>query len=206
MSNNVNKPGLVFDIGAYRGDKTKSYLMQGHTVVSFEPNPIYAEKLRRRFKKNVTVVEKAVGSFDGLVKLLICSSAGTLSTCTPLWKTGRFARHKWDKEIDVEQTTLNTAIAEYGKPTFIKIDVEGYEYEVLKGLSSPVCALSFEFVSEFKSALSKCIDRLVDLGYQQFSFKKAKQPDLYIPWGGHLKTVEALSELPKGTWGDVYAR
>jgi len=206
VPDNMNKPGLVFDIGAYRGDKTKSYLTQGHTVVSFEPNPIYADKLRRRFKKNVTVAEKAVGSFDGLVKLSICSSAGTLSTCSPSWKTGRFAHHTWDKEIDVEQTTLDTAIAEYGKPTFIKIDVEGYEYEVLKGLSYPVCELSFEFVCEFQYALSKCIDRLVDLGYEQFSFKKAQQPDLHIPWGGPLEMVEALGELPKGTWGDVYAR
>jgi len=206
VMSNTNKTGLVFDVGAYRGDKTKSYLLQGHNVVSFEPNPVYAAKLRSRFKKNVTVVEKAVGSFGGTVKLMICSRAATISTCSPLWKTGRFAQYKWDKEIDAEQITLDTAISEYGKPDFIKIDVEGYEYEVLKGLSSYVCELSFEFACEFQSAISKCVERLVELGYRQFSFKNAKQSNLYISWGSSFEAIDALGKMPVCTWGDVYAK
>ena len=34
---------------------------------------------------------------------------------------------------------------EFGKPAFCKIDVEGYEYKVIKGLSEPLNTVSFEF-------------------------------------------------------------
>ena len=43
-----------------------------------------------------------------------------------------------------------------GSGTFVKIDVEGFEYEVLKGLSTPVPYLSFEFVPECRGIAFNC--------------------------------------------------
>jgi len=49
-------------------------------------------------------------------------------------------------------------IEDYGVPSFIKIDVEGFEYEVIKGLSHPVKFISFEFTPEYIESSIKIID------------------------------------------------
>jgi hypothetical protein len=49
------------------------------------------------------------------------------------------------KTADVSTVTLADAIARYGAPQFIKVDVEGHEFEVLGGLKTPVRYLSFEY-------------------------------------------------------------
>ena len=41
-------------------------------------------------------------------------------------------------------TTLQNLMEEFGQPYFIKIDAEGFEQEILSGLSSTIPCLSFE--------------------------------------------------------------
>ena len=42
---------------------------------------------------------------------------------------------RWDRAVEVEVTTLDDLIAVHGAPAFCKIDVEGFEVDVLAGLT-----------------------------------------------------------------------
>ena len=53
---------------------------------------------------------------------------------------------------------------EYGVPEFIKIDTEGFELEVIKGLSTPLKALSFEYtLPHLKEQVITCVELLDEL-------------------------------------------
>ena len=58
-------------------------------------------------------------------------------------------------------TTLDKLIEKYGEPVFIKIDVEGFELEVLKGLTRPVKLLSYEYtVPEQIDRVIECMEQI----------------------------------------------
>ena len=99
----------------------------------------------------------------------ICSKANTISTFSDQWKKGRFADYQWDKTIKVEVTTLEAVIQKHGVPKYCKIDVEGYEWEVLQGLKSLVPNLSFGYTIEFMDTAKRCVEHLQNLGYVYFN-------------------------------------
>jgi len=200
------KPGdLAFDVGANIGDRTDAMLSVGARVVAFEPQPKCAREVRARAGSDrLTVVESAMGSQVGQAELHLTSTHGWASL-RPDWQ-----RSDELGTMTVPVTTLDAEIARHGKPIFCKIDVEGYEAEVLKGLSTPVQALSLEFHchSQGVGKVQECLMLLSKLGSYEFNITAGETAELLLPdW----ISMEALaSSFPNCAsphpYGDIFAR
>jgi FkbM family methyltransferase len=150
---------LIFDIGANEGFLTQIFLEAGYKVVSVEPDPRNFGILQTRFgsNPNVILVNAAVSSSDTPVNFYIDKQDKALGTVSAKWKDVRQSIMTITTMLAV---TLDQLIAEHGEPVFIKIDVEGYEEAVLKGLSKRVSLLSFEailplFLAETVNAINQ---------------------------------------------------
>lgn len=206
-------PGdLCFDVGAHVGDRTATLLALGARVVAVEPQPLCVEKLRLGFGGNArfVLVETAVGPSPGRAELRVPLRGPAIASMSEEWiarvrESGRFAT-EWSESLPVEMTTLDALIDEYGLPQFCKIDVEGYEFEVLQGLSRPIPTLSLEFTPEHLAATERCIARLEELGRYEYSYSVGESFRLASGWLPPDALLGQLTLLPALSFGDAYAR
>jgi FkbM family methyltransferase len=210
-------PGdLCFDIGAHVGSRIPAWSRLGARIVAVEPHPTCVRILRRLYggAPNVELVEAALGASPGEQVMLVCDREPTVSTLSQEWastmrrRRRSFATVRWDRLVVVRVTTLDALIARYGEPVFCKIDVEGYDLEVLTGLSQPLRALSFEYVPPALDTALACLDRLRQLGPYEFNWSPGESMRLQLPDWVDARQVAALlrSLSDQANPGDVYAR
>jgi FkbM family methyltransferase len=208
------QPGdLVFDVGANVGNRTKVFLKLGARVIAVEPQRQCAVLLESAFRgsRSLTVVRKALGATPVEAEMLM-ADVDTISSLSPEWvrsvrESGRFRGHEWTRTERVEVDTLDNLIKHYGRPAFVKIDVEGYELEVLSGLSTPVRALSFEFTPEYLANTVKCIDRICGIAGARFQISLEETMRFAFPtWMSAAEAKAALAGIDAKTFGDLYVR
>lgn len=211
----VKAGDLVFNVGANVGTRTQIFVDLGCEVIALEPQPAIADVLRERYKAEpkVHVIQAAAGGGGGMVKLMLCTD-NQLATCAPGWAESladRWPMEKWQEAIDVMQVTLHSLIYdyEYGLPDFIKIDVEGYEREVIRGLSQKVDVLCFEATIPYVEPAIECVDDLSQrLGFTRFNYIVQETMKLVLDgWVPAEMMKEILRSLPESTfYVDVFAR
>ncbi|MBI3160453.1 MAG: FkbM family methyltransferase [Chloroflexi bacterium] len=212
----VRAGDLCFDIGAHVGNRLRAMAQLGARVVALEPQPVFYDFLRLAYGRNpnVTLRQTAAGARPGGARMLVSGNAPTVSSLSPEWvaamqtRDATFSWVRWEREIEVEVTTLDALISEFGQPRFCKIDVEGYESQALEGLSQPLACLSFEYLHSALELGEACIQRLERLGRYRYNLTVIEATDLLLPeWVGAADLTAALRDLPAGaTSGDVYAR
>jgi FkbM family methyltransferase len=191
------------------------FLKLGARVVAVEPQPLCALILRVVFGRNgrVTVLRKALGAAEGTAQLRV-STASTISSMSTEWidavtRSGRFEGSRWTGRRKVAVATLDGLIQRWGEPSFVKIDVEGFEYEVLRGLSRPLAAVAFEFTPEFMSSALKCLNHLQQLGPYRFNYSLGESMEWGLDrWLDGREFATRLETLRDDTsvFGDIYAR
>ena len=211
----ISTDDICFDIGANVGNRTKVFLRLGAWVVAVEPQQRCINLLKQAFGDHprLQLVQRALGEADGQAELLI-SEANTISTLSAEWieavkNSGRFSEYSWDKKQVVQLTTMDSLIAEYGVPAFIKIDVEGFEFQVIRGLSRSVRVLSLEFTPEFMDAALQCIEHLQRLGNIRMNYSIEENMSLELDeWVSPEECIRVLSKLGRDNkiFGDLYVR
>jgi FkbM family methyltransferase len=157
---------LIFDVGANRGQRTDVFLRLGARVVAVDPDAANQRLLSRKYHgRPVTIVGKAVSDSEREETLRTTSPGSGLNTLSDKWvrtladkpsKLG--ARVGYPLSQKVEATTLARLMEAHGVPRYIKVDVEGHELHVLRGLGRPVPFVSFEAIlPEFAPETAECI-------------------------------------------------
>jgi len=209
------RPGdLTFDVGAHVGDRVASFRRLGARVIAVEPQPALVFTLRMLFAldRNVTIEPVALGREIGSVELKLNPANPTVATASgefvsaakgaPGWE----GQH-WTKTKVVPLCTLDDLIVRYGEPRFVKIDVEGFEDEVLAGLSRPLVALSFELTTIQREVALAAIKRLAASAPYVFNAALGESQRL-----AHAEALDAngisrwIEALPlEANSGDIYA-
>jgi len=209
------RPGdLVFDAGAHVGDRVGAFRRLKARVVAIEPQPALVRTLRILYgaDEGVAIEAMALGERVGSVELKVNLDNPTVSTASDEFVAAAhgapgWGGQAWTRRITVPMTTLDSLIMRHGIPRFIKIDVEGFEAQVLAGLSQPVDALSFEFTTIQRDVALAALDRCVTLGFSGFDAALGESQTLvHGTWRSPDVIRRWLIDLPvEANSGDIYA-
>lgn len=208
----INPNDIVFDIGGNIGNYAQIYKDLGAKVICLEPQPYCISKLKERFKdtKDITIVQKGVSDKVGELELNLDSKNPATATFSEEFKNdGPFSNRKWDKKIKVPVTTLDILIKEYGIPTYCKIDVEGFEYNVLKGLTKAIKCISFEYSYSLIDTVKKCLTHLERLGKPIYNLCFYNKPTKFVLSSWTESKEEVLNKIlnsKKAFAGDIFVR
>jgi len=211
----ILKPGdLVFDVGANVGNRVKVFLDLGCKVIAVEPQQECIIELRKKFGNSITIIDKGLGESVG-EKTLYLTDVSTIASVSEEWidnvKQNRFSQHNWDRQIKIDLTTLDALIGEFGIPKFCKIDVEGYELQVLKGLSKPVPCLSLEYtVPELTNRLLECIQYMNEINKNyKYNYSKGEEMLFELPeFISYTEMVNLIQQdhFQRTGFGDIYLK
>jgi FkbM family methyltransferase len=122
---------LMVDVGACKGGAFRDFARKGWTIHAFEPNPPLFEDLVEKFDApNVTINNSAVSDVAGEeIPFYTSQESIGISSLKPFRPTHEVTAH-------VKTVTLNDYLVESGvdRIEFLKIDTEGFDLMVLKGL------------------------------------------------------------------------
>lgn len=183
---------ILFDIGANSGDAVLAGLKLGYNVVALEPAPRVYKNLVCNFlySPNVVPIKMAVSDKDNEVIEFYEADQDGLSTINKDWLTSEGMPYNGVgfRTIKSNTVTIDTLVKIYGVPNLIKIDVEGAEWSVLKGMSKNYGKITFEWTYATLNEHIKQLEYLQSIGYTevapQFIVHHLEEPKEWFPLNG----------------------
>jgi FkbM family methyltransferase len=203
FARHVRKGDVVFDVGANVGFFSiiaAKLTGPSGSVVAFEPVHQNAGLIRRNASLNgmlnVSVIEKAVAESAGTGELVLAQYSGgaALSTATrPPDSTGSI-------EVDIISIDGVVATGEVPVPQVVKIDVEGAELAVLRGMRETlgrdrpivICEIDDATRTGFDRKYEACVDFLQELAYAITPLEDSYSKDRWIV--GHFVATPPLGD------------
>ena len=210
----INSNDLVFDVGANIGNRVRPLLNIGARVVAIEPQKECYEILEMKFGNKIEIVPMGLGKAEE-IKDFFVADANVLSSFSTEWiesvKKDRFKNYTWAKPIKIQITTVDKLIEKYGLPKFIKIDVENYEFEVLKGLTYAVDIISFEYAIPKIQKIKDCINQIEKYNSDtEYNFSIGESMEFALTdWQSvtdFKNYIFAKEFIATGSGGDIYVR
>ena len=158
--NKYNNFKLLIDIGAHKGESiklfSKNFIIK--KIISFEASPINFEYLKKKIKDNkqgynnteIVLENKALGAEEKIIEFNQFNESSS-STIKEIDKESKYYKRKFrlinflnNKEtyqkIKIKISKLKEYIEKNNikKIDFMKIDTEGYEFEILLGLENKI--------------------------------------------------------------------
>jgi FkbM family methyltransferase len=209
LKSTVGGGGVMIDVGAHHGSSLSRFAELGWIVYAFEPDPTNRARLRHSHGKrpNVVISEEAVCDVAGQTVPFYASDEST-----GISSLGAF-RDSHREVARVRTTTLNDVITAHGLKNidFLKIDVEGFEMAVLRGLDFDRMKPSV-VVAEFEDQKTKSLGYmshdlarlLADRGYTVYisEWHPVERYGVKHSWHGIRRYP---CDIPSDAWGNLIA-
>ena len=206
------------DIGANVGSKTELFRSHATRVVAVEPDPEIAKRLRRRFFWRPEVIVKTVAVSDqpGVIEFFKFRGNEAYNTASSVWALAMTSADNHmriklaePEQINVPCTTLAILVGQFRPVSYIKIDAEGLEYEILSTLQRAVPLISLEFnLPHFMVSLQNSIKTLSSLDDAIRFNVSLTEPPLRLEFRHWLSGEELLDRVKKNRWAyiELFAR
>jgi FkbM family methyltransferase len=201
------RPGtVVFDVGANRGQSSEYFIGLGARVVAFEPQTNLHDQIRQLCGKSnqLTIESCALGAKCG-EEILHLTEYDQVASLRDDWEGVKCGA------IKIPVSTLDVMISKYGIPDYCKIDAEGWEIQVLSGLTTAVPLISFEYHSNEKeiAATLEVLSRISSLG-NYFANPKSNSSEGFV-YQEPIPIADLIREVLESEWltsepgyGDIF--
>jgi FkbM family methyltransferase len=174
---------LIYDVGMCDGGDTAFYLAKGFRVIAIEANPALVERNRARFSRELesgrlVIIDKAIASTAGRIEFDVHSSNEHWSSIVADRRSRMGGQYT---TIEVQCTTLDAVVRQYGVPYYLKIDIEEADLDAVRSLECLSEQPRYLSAEAHSAEIIECLHRQ---GYQYFKLvdQGAKSRMFTWPW------------------------
>ncbi|WP_159650167.1 MULTISPECIES: FkbM family methyltransferase [unclassified Bosea (in: a-proteobacteria)] len=192
------RPGdIVYDVGANNGHVTRILATVAKHVFAFEPNKSVIKPLADDRIPNVTIIEKAVSDVPGFATFYVDNREGVGAVASSLMPL--IGMEGKTLPVRVETTTIDLFSRQSATvPNLIKIDVEGFEPNVIAGAEWVIREYRPIIIFELWESHWNRFQTMISQLQKEYHLVKLSNGEAAIPFydGGQYEGIDDILCLP----------